>query len=197
MRARPLAPAHTSPARGLAPTALSPGSGVEISRASRDALRGAGSVALALRAGLPWPWWRPCQVPFPRPGASSSGPPTSRVPGLPRASQHRTPVQSSSGPPSPRQVFLSLPPAPSPPPPPSGPHGRMGDNTSPISVILVSSGSRGNKLLFRYPFQRSQEHPASQTSKWALGAGLALRARAWLLDQSSQLQGPFPHRLAR
>uniref|UniRef100_A0A8D0STQ4 NPR3 like, GATOR1 complex subunit n=1 Tax=Sus scrofa TaxID=9823 RepID=A0A8D0STQ4_PIG len=40
----------------------------------------------------------------------------------------------------------------------------MGDNTSPISVILVSSGSRGNKLLFRYPFQRSQEHPASQTS---------------------------------
>uniref|UniRef100_A0A8C6D434 GATOR complex protein NPRL3 n=1 Tax=Moschus moschiferus TaxID=68415 RepID=A0A8C6D434_MOSMO len=46
----------------------------------------------------------------------------------------------------------------------------MGDNTSPISVILVSSGSRGNKLLFRYPFQRSQEHPASQTSKWAPGA---------------------------
>ncbi|KAK2509073.1 hypothetical protein MC885_018069, partial [Smutsia gigantea] len=42
---------------------------------------------------------------------------------------------------------------------------RMGDNTSPISVILVSSGSRGNKLLFRYPFQRSQEHPASQTNK--------------------------------
>ncbi|XP_004453043.1 GATOR1 complex protein NPRL3 isoform X2 [Dasypus novemcinctus] len=41
----------------------------------------------------------------------------------------------------------------------------MGDNTSPISVILVSSGSRGNKLLFRYPFQRSQEHPASQTNK--------------------------------
>ncbi|VTJ92082.1 Hypothetical predicted protein [Marmota monax] len=43
----------------------------------------------------------------------------------------------------------------------------MGDNTSPISVILVSSGSRGNKLLFRYPFQRSREHPAAQTSKWA------------------------------
>ncbi|XP_039079330.1 GATOR complex protein NPRL3 isoform X1 [Hyaena hyaena] len=41
----------------------------------------------------------------------------------------------------------------------------MGDSTSPISVILVSSGSRGNKLLFRYPFQRSQEHPASQTNK--------------------------------
>nr|XP_036857663.1 GATOR complex protein NPRL3 isoform X4 [Manis javanica] len=41
----------------------------------------------------------------------------------------------------------------------------MGDNNSPISVILVSSGSRGNKLLFRYPFQRSQGHPASQTNK--------------------------------
>ncbi|XP_062036886.1 GATOR1 complex protein NPRL3 isoform X3 [Lepus europaeus] len=40
----------------------------------------------------------------------------------------------------------------------------MGDATSPLSVILVSSGSRGNKLLFRYPFQRSQEHPASQVS---------------------------------
>ncbi|KAG9329209.1 hypothetical protein JZ751_006558 [Albula glossodonta] len=31
---------------------------------------------------------------------------------------------------------------------------KSGDKTSPISVILVSSGSRGNKLLFRYPFQR-------------------------------------------
>ncbi|MEE6498437.1 hypothetical protein FKM82_003095 [Ascaphus truei] len=41
----------------------------------------------------------------------------------------------------------------------------MGENTSPISVILVSSGSRGNKLLFRYPFQRNQEHHSSQTSK--------------------------------
>ncbi|XP_037669610.1 GATOR complex protein NPRL3 isoform X3 [Choloepus didactylus] len=41
----------------------------------------------------------------------------------------------------------------------------MGDDTSPISVILVSSGSRGNKLLFRYPFQRSPEHPASQANK--------------------------------
>uniref|UniRef100_A0A3P8Z2E3 GATOR complex protein NPRL3 n=1 Tax=Esox lucius TaxID=8010 RepID=A0A3P8Z2E3_ESOLU len=30
----------------------------------------------------------------------------------------------------------------------------IGEKTSPISVILVSSGSRGNKLLFRYPFQR-------------------------------------------
>lgn len=55
------------------------------------------------------------------------------------------------------------------PTPPRAP-GRMGDNTSPISVILVSSGSRGNKLLFRYPFQRSQEHSASQKSKWAPGA---------------------------
>ncbi|XP_069503996.1 GATOR1 complex protein NPRL3 isoform X2 [Ambystoma mexicanum] len=41
----------------------------------------------------------------------------------------------------------------------------MGENSSPISVILVSSGSRGNKLLFRFPFQKSAEHPASQTSK--------------------------------
>ncbi|XP_053550477.1 GATOR complex protein NPRL3 isoform X3 [Bombina bombina] len=39
----------------------------------------------------------------------------------------------------------------------------MGENTSPISVILVSSGSRGNKLLFRYPFQRSAEQHSSQT----------------------------------
>lgn len=45
--------------------------------------------------------------------------------------------------------------------------GAMGDDTSPLSVILVSSGSRGNKLLFRYPFQRGREHPAAQTSKWA------------------------------
>lgn len=74
-------------------------------------------------------------------------------------------------------------PARPPPSPPSGSHGSMGDNTSPISVILVSSGSRGNKLLFRYPFQRSQEHPASQTSKCARGAGPALRARAWRPDR--------------
>ncbi|XP_018426284.1 PREDICTED: nitrogen permease regulator 3-like protein isoform X3 [Nanorana parkeri] len=39
----------------------------------------------------------------------------------------------------------------------------MGENTSPISVILVSSGSRGNKLLFRYPFQRSIEGQSTQT----------------------------------
>lgn len=38
---------------------------------------------------------------------------------------------------------------------------KTGDKTSPISVILVSSGSRGNKLLFRYPFQRVAECPSS------------------------------------
>ncbi|KYO44571.1 nitrogen permease regulator 3-like protein isoform C [Alligator mississippiensis] len=38
----------------------------------------------------------------------------------------------------------------------------MGESTSPISVILVSSGSRGNKLLFRFPFQRGPEHPAAR-----------------------------------
>uniref|UniRef100_A0A671Q3S0 GATOR complex protein NPRL3 n=1 Tax=Sinocyclocheilus anshuiensis TaxID=1608454 RepID=A0A671Q3S0_9TELE len=37
--------------------------------------------------------------------------------------------------------------------------------TSPIRVILVSSGSRGNKLLFRYPFQRVSENTSSATSK--------------------------------
>ncbi|XP_076998470.1 GATOR1 complex protein NPRL3 isoform X2 [Tamandua tetradactyla] len=41
----------------------------------------------------------------------------------------------------------------------------MGDYSSPLSVILVSSGSRGNKLLFRYPFQRGPEHPAGPPSK--------------------------------
>ncbi|XP_030315946.1 GATOR complex protein NPRL3 isoform X3 [Calypte anna] len=41
----------------------------------------------------------------------------------------------------------------------------MGESTSPISVILVSSGSRGNKLLFRFPFQRGAEHPAAQPNK--------------------------------
>ncbi|NWW93274.1 NPRL3 protein, partial [Rhynochetos jubatus] len=41
----------------------------------------------------------------------------------------------------------------------------MGESTSPISVILVSSGSRGNKLLFRFPFQRGAEHPAAQANK--------------------------------
>ncbi|KAM9780154.1 GATOR1 complex protein NPRL3 isoform 1-T1 [Neosynchiropus ocellatus] len=42
---------------------------------------------------------------------------------------------------------------------------KSGDKTSPISVILVSSGSRGNKLLFRYPFQRVSECPSSVTAK--------------------------------
>uniref|UniRef100_A0AAY4CMU6 GATOR complex protein NPRL3 n=1 Tax=Denticeps clupeoides TaxID=299321 RepID=A0AAY4CMU6_9TELE len=37
--------------------------------------------------------------------------------------------------------------------------------TSPISVILVSSGSRGNKLLFRYPFQGVSEHASSSANK--------------------------------
>uniref|UniRef100_A0A3B4XDM2 NPR3 like, GATOR1 complex subunit n=1 Tax=Seriola lalandi dorsalis TaxID=1841481 RepID=A0A3B4XDM2_SERLL len=41
----------------------------------------------------------------------------------------------------------------------------MRHKTSPISVILVSSGSRGNKLLFRYPFQRVGECPSSVTAK--------------------------------
>ncbi|KAM6905562.1 GATOR1 complex protein NPRL3 isoform 1-T2 [Xenentodon cancila] len=42
---------------------------------------------------------------------------------------------------------------------------KSGDKTSPISVILVSSGSRGNKLLFRYPFQRVSECPSSLSGK--------------------------------
>ncbi|XP_042361594.1 GATOR complex protein NPRL3 isoform X2 [Plectropomus leopardus] len=42
---------------------------------------------------------------------------------------------------------------------------KSGDKTSPISVILVSSGSRGNKLLFRYPFQRVAECPSSLKGK--------------------------------
>uniref|UniRef100_UPI0037E9159A GATOR1 complex protein NPRL3 isoform X2 n=1 Tax=Semicossyphus pulcher TaxID=241346 RepID=UPI0037E9159A len=42
---------------------------------------------------------------------------------------------------------------------------KTGDKTSPISVILVSSGSRGHKLLFRYPFQRVAECPSSLTAK--------------------------------
>ncbi|XP_056108815.1 GATOR complex protein NPRL3 isoform X2 [Rhinichthys klamathensis goyatoka] len=40
-----------------------------------------------------------------------------------------------------------------------------GEKTSPISVILVSSGSRGNKLLFRYPFQKVSENTSSAASK--------------------------------
>uniref|UniRef100_A0A3B3ZKG5 GATOR complex protein NPRL3 n=1 Tax=Periophthalmus magnuspinnatus TaxID=409849 RepID=A0A3B3ZKG5_9GOBI len=42
---------------------------------------------------------------------------------------------------------------------------KSSDKTSPISVILVSSGSRGNKLLFRYPFQRVPDSPSSLTAK--------------------------------
>ncbi|XP_056608635.1 GATOR complex protein NPRL3 isoform X3 [Triplophysa dalaica] len=42
---------------------------------------------------------------------------------------------------------------------------QTGEKTSPISVILVSSGSRGNKLLFRYPFQGVSESTSSATSK--------------------------------
>ncbi|KAG8508954.1 GATOR complex protein NPRL3, partial [Galemys pyrenaicus] len=57
------------------------------------------------------------------------------------------------------------PPAPRPPPRPAPRRASMGDSSSPISVILVSSGSRGNKLLFRYPFQRGRERRASQTSR--------------------------------
>uniref|UniRef100_A0A8D2IW38 GATOR complex protein NPRL3 n=1 Tax=Varanus komodoensis TaxID=61221 RepID=A0A8D2IW38_VARKO len=42
----------------------------------------------------------------------------------------------------------------------------MEASSSPISVILVSSGSRGNKLLFRFPFQRGGPgNPAAQTGK--------------------------------
>uniref|UniRef100_A0A674GIZ9 GATOR complex protein NPRL3 n=1 Tax=Taeniopygia guttata TaxID=59729 RepID=A0A674GIZ9_TAEGU len=48
---------------------------------------------------------------------------------------------------------------------PAGARAGMGESTSPISVILVSSGSRGNKLLFRFPFQRGAEHPAAQDNK--------------------------------
>lgn len=42
---------------------------------------------------------------------------------------------------------------------------KTSEKTSPISVILVSSGSRGNKLLFRYPFQRVADCPSSVTAK--------------------------------
>ncbi|TRY89191.1 hypothetical protein DNTS_025383 [Danionella cerebrum] len=40
-----------------------------------------------------------------------------------------------------------------------------GEKNSPISVILVSSGSRGNKLLFRHPFQKAPESSPSATPK--------------------------------
>ncbi|XP_070294997.1 GATOR1 complex protein NPRL3 isoform X2 [Salvelinus sp. IW2-2015] len=42
---------------------------------------------------------------------------------------------------------------------------KCGEKTSPISVILVTSGSRGNKLLFRYPFQRVADCTSSFTTK--------------------------------
>uniref|UniRef100_A0A4W5KC46 GATOR complex protein NPRL3 n=1 Tax=Hucho hucho TaxID=62062 RepID=A0A4W5KC46_9TELE len=42
---------------------------------------------------------------------------------------------------------------------------KCGEKTSPISVILVTSGSRGNKLLFRYPFQRVADCTSSLTTK--------------------------------
>ncbi|XP_047213489.1 GATOR complex protein NPRL3-like isoform X1 [Girardinichthys multiradiatus] len=42
---------------------------------------------------------------------------------------------------------------------------KSGEKASPISVILVSSGSRGNKLLFRYPFQIATECPSSLSAK--------------------------------
>ncbi|XP_017574490.1 GATOR complex protein NPRL3 isoform X2 [Pygocentrus nattereri] len=42
---------------------------------------------------------------------------------------------------------------------------KNGENNSPISVILVSSGSRGNKLLFRYPFLKVSENTSSSATK--------------------------------
>ncbi|XP_035384958.1 GATOR complex protein NPRL3 isoform X1 [Electrophorus electricus] len=44
-------------------------------------------------------------------------------------------------------------------------HHKNGEKNSPISVILVSSGSRGNKLLFRYPFLKVSENTSSTTTK--------------------------------
>ncbi|XP_041035501.1 LOW QUALITY PROTEIN: GATOR complex protein NPRL3 [Carcharodon carcharias] len=41
---------------------------------------------------------------------------------------------------------------------------QWGEDTNPISVILVSSGSRGNKLLFRFPFQLQQEQQGAQST---------------------------------
>lgn len=139
----------------------------------------------------PWAWWvwlrsaPRLQPVFLRAlGPRSSAPPRAAPPQSPtRPSPQTRPPQSRlrrvHGPCSSRRWVPG--PGPSPARRPRGPYpgpgptpprapGRMGDNTSPISVILVSSGSRGNKLLFRYPFQRSQEHSASQKSKWAPGA---------------------------
>lgn len=116
-------------------------------------------------------------------GPGSSAPPGAAPPQSPILPSPPTRPPQSCLRPVPARPLGAGSPVSAPPPPdvPGGPHpgpgptpprapGRMGDNTSPISVILVSSGSRANKLLFRYPFQRSQEHSASQTSKWAPGA---------------------------
>ncbi|XP_028311021.1 GATOR1 complex protein NPRL3 isoform X2 [Gouania willdenowi] len=57
---------------------------------------------------------------------------------------------------------------------------RSGHKTSPISVILVSSGSRGNKLLFRYPFQRAAERPPGLPAK--LRSPYALNTSGDIID---------------
>lgn len=51
------------------------------------------------------------------------------------------------------------------PKPPDTTFQKNGEKNSPISVILVSSGSRGNKLLFRYPFVKVSENTSSTASK--------------------------------
>lgn len=51
------------------------------------------------------------------------------------------------------------------PKPPDTNFQKNGEKNSPISVILVSSGSRGNKLLFRYPFVRVSENTSSTACK--------------------------------
>lgn len=100
----------------------------------------------------------------PDPSASELPPP-----GPGRSCGRRVPVSA----PPPPDVRQGPPPRPRADPSPGLPAG-WGTTPAPISVILVSSGSRGNKLLFRYPFQRSQEHSASQTSKWAPRRRLSL-----------------------
>uniref|UniRef100_A0A8C0SA70 GATOR complex protein NPRL3 n=1 Tax=Canis lupus familiaris TaxID=9615 RepID=A0A8C0SA70_CANLF len=118
--------------------------------------RGAGVGVEARGPPVLRPWARPRQAPSAPHGASR---PAARPPRGPRRPGPLRPHPLLGTRPRPRHK--PRPQAPAPPPR----RGTMGDNTSPISVILVSSGSRGNKLLFRYPFQRSQEHPASQTNK--------------------------------
>ncbi|XP_060799128.1 GATOR complex protein NPRL3 isoform X1 [Neoarius graeffei] len=51
------------------------------------------------------------------------------------------------------------------PKPPDTTFQKNGEKNSPISVILVSSGSRGNKLLFRYPFVKVSENTSSTATK--------------------------------